>query len=318
MDIEQLTQIATEVIAPVIVMVAVGYLIGRLRVVEPEPIAAVYMTVFTPALAFMGWLNANLSGDMLARVFLFSALAAAVMHALSYGVSRAMGHDRGMRGAFINANIMYNSANYGLPVQAMAFKGLGEVVQPLVLMIQSLIAFTVGSFNAASNSPSLRATLKQVLQMPVIWATILGGIVHSTGYTGTMLKRDLPMVWAPLNYFQMALVPVALLSLGVQLSRVRIHGKALNIAVACFLRLVTGPLIGLGIGYLLLGLRGEMLAILVVSVSFPTAVFSSVVATSFKNHEDFAAAQVFISTVISIVTVTLVIYLSKVYLVPTV
>lgn len=317
MDIEQLTRIATEVIAPVIVMVGVGYLIGWLRVIEPEPISAVYMAVFAPAMAFKGWLAADLSGDVLARVCLFSGLAAAVLYAISYAVSLAMRHDRGMRGAFINSTILYNSANYGLPVQEMAFGALGQVVQPLVLMVQSLIAFTAGSFNAASNSPSLRATVKQVLRMPVIWALALGAVIHSTGYSWDDLHEDLPMIWSPLNYFQGALVPVALLSLGVQLSRVKIHGKALNIAVACFLRLLIGPLVGLAIGYPLLGLRGEMLAILVVSVSFPSAVFSSVVATSFKNHEDFAAAQVFISTVISIVTVTLVIYLSKVYLLPT-
>ena len=315
MDVDQLTRIAMEVIAPVILMAGVGFLLGGFRVVEPGPIVRVYMTVFAPALAFKAWLDAELSGDDLARVFLFGTIAVAVLYAIALAVSRGLGHDRGMRGAFLNSVIMYNSANYGLPVQEMAFGHLGVVVQPLVLMTQNLICFTLGPVNAASNSPNLWMTLKQVLAMPLTWALVAGGLIHSAGYTWDNLHDDYPMLWAPLDYFQRALVPVALLSLGVQLSRVKLHGKVLNIAMACLLRLLVAPLVGLPVG-LLLGIRGELLAILVVSISFPSAVFASILATEFKNHEDFSAAVVFVSTIISIVTVTAVIYLSKVYLVP--
>jgi predicted permease len=316
MDFSHLSHIAIAIIAPVILMTGVGFLLGWRRILEPEPIATLYMTVFTPAMALKGWLAADLSGGDLANVFLFSILVAVALQIVANIISRFLGHDRAMRGAFANGAVMYNSANYGLPVQKMAFGERGGNLQTLVLMIQSLVAFTLGSFNAASNSPNMKATAIQVLKMPVMWATILGGLIHwRTNITWSNLETNMPMLWAPLNFFQDALVPVALISLGVQLSRVKVHGKALVIVLACFLRLVLGPLAGLGIG-LAMGLRGEMLAILVVSVSFPTAVFSSVVASSFKNHEDFAAAQVFVSTVASIVTVTLVIYLSKVYIVP--
>lgn len=324
MDFRQLVAIATDVIAPVIVMAGVGYVVGALKIVAPAPVAKLYMTVFAPALVLKAWLGANLGGGDLTDIFLFCFISVGVLHVLSYGISRAMGHDRGMRGAFVNSVILYNSANYGLAVQAMAFPKpavvlpgagghFGEVIQPLVLVTQQLVAFTIGAFNAASNRPNLMLTLKQLLLMPITWALAAGALLHSSGYTWTALREDYPIVWSPLNYFQGALVPVALLSLGVQLSQVRISGKVLNIVVGCLLRLLVGPLVGVVVGYLL-GIRGDLYAILVVSLSFPSAVFSSVLATEFGNHEDYAAAVVFLSTVISVVTVTVVIFLSQTHL----
>lgn len=314
MDIAQLTKIAAEVIAPVIVMAGVGFLLGWRRVLEPEPIARIYMAVFAPSLAFVKLLGAELSGAQLGQILLFCFISVAILIVLARLVSGALHHDRGMRGAFANSLIMYNSANYGLPVQKLAFPGLGAEIQPIVLMTQNLVGFTLGSFNAASNSPSLLATARQVLMMPLTWGLAAGALCRLASITPGQLEADVPMLWRPISYFSDALVPVALLSLGVQLSRVKLRGKVLILLLGSALRLLVAPLVGLAVGWLL-GLRGELLAVLVVSLSFPTAVFSAVLATEFKNHEDYAAAVVFVSTVMSIVTVTLVIYLTKVYLV---
>lgn len=313
MDLQQLTHIGLTVIAPVIVMAGVGFLVGWLRVLEPEPIARAYLTVFAPAMALKAMLRAELSGADVGAVVAFGLLSVGVLGALSYGLSRLKGHDRGMRGAFINSVILYNSANYGLPVQELAFPVLGPVIQPIVLLAQSLLAFTVGSFNAASNNPSLLATAKRVLLMPLLWAVAAALLLRLVGVDWTGLEQEAPILWVPLDYFARALVPVALLSLGVQLSRVRIRGKVVNILVGTVLRLLAGPAAGLGVG-LLLGIRPELLAVLVVSISFPTAVFSSLLATEFRNNAEYAAAVVFVSTVASLVTVTVVIYLAKVQL----
>ncbi|MBN2582291.1 MAG: AEC family transporter [Planctomycetes bacterium] len=333
MNTDLLIRIALEIILPVLVMAGVGFLVGWRRMVEPEPIAKVYMTIFAPALAFCSVVNAELTAERLGQVFLFCFTSVAILYLLSQAVSRLMGHDRGMRGAFINSVVIYNSANYGLPVQELAFPqspaggaGIyGSAIQPIILLTQNIVGFTLGAFNAASDSPSLLSTLKRVVLMPLTWGVIIGLAVRACGLTVQDLQQHVPMIWQPLVYFRNALVPVALLSLGVQLSRVRIHGKVLNISVGVFLRLIVGPLVGLCVGlglralgaYLgssLLVIENRLLAILVVSLSFPTAVFSAVLATEFRNHPDYAAATVFVSTVLSIVTVTAAIYLAHVHL----
>ena len=212
MNIEALIDIALGVIAPVIVMAAVGFLLGWLRVIDPEPVAKIYMTVFAPALAFKALLAQNLTGHDLGRVLLFCFVSVAALFVLARLVSRGLGHDRGMKGAFANSVVLYNSANYGFPVQELAFPGLGPLIQPIVLMTQSIVAFTLGPFNAASNSPSLWATARRLVTMPLTWALVLGAALHLAGVTWDGLKNDVPVVWTPLNYFQGALVPVAVVT----------------------------------------------------------------------------------------------------------
>ena len=199
MNVDALMEIALGVIAPVILMAAVGFLLGRLRVVEPEPVARIYMVVFAPALAFKALLAQDLSGDDLGRVVLFCFISVGLLMLVAYAASRALRHDRGMRGAFVNSVILYNSANYGFPVQELAFPGLGPVIQPIVLMTQNLVAFTLGPFNAASNSPSLWATARRLATMPLTWALVLGALLHLAGLTWDGLKRDVPILWTPLN-----------------------------------------------------------------------------------------------------------------------
>lgn len=338
MDTQLLSTIALGVIAPVLVMAGVGFLLGWFRVVEPGPIAKLYMNIFAPALALVNVVDARLTGEQFGQVVIFNMVCLAALLVLTRAASAALGHDRAMRGTFANSVVLYNSANYGLPVQELAFPKAeavdgvhGSVIQPIVLIVQSATAFSLGPFNAASNAPGLLATLRRMALMPMIWALVLGMMLRSAGVTVEHLQTHVPMIWTPITYFQAALVPVALLSLGVQLSRVRIHGKVLNIALGSSLRLLVGPLVGLAVGLAmrwlgglvgtgplagLLSVSDPLLAILIVSISFPTAVFTSVLATNFRNHEDYAAATVFVSTVGSIITVTAVIYLTKTALWP--
>ncbi|NIA21788.1 MAG: hypothetical protein GWP05_07470 [Anaerolineaceae bacterium] len=324
MDTEQLTLIAMKVIAPVIVMLAIGFVLGWRKIIEPEPLARMYLFIFAPALIFVNMVSADMTGTQLGQVLLFCFTSVAILFLLAQGVSRLLGHDRGMRGAFTNSIIIYNSANYGLPVQQQAFGDFGGAIQALVLVTQSLTGFTLGMFMAASNSPSLAATIKRIIKVPIIWGLIIGALCRSVGL-GAERIETVPLVWVPLKTLAVALVPVALLSLGAQLSRVKIHGKMLNISVGVFMRLIVGPAVGLGVGlalrvlgaqlgYEFLMISDRLLAVLVVSISFPTAVFSAVLATEFRNNADYAAAAVFVSTLISIMTVTAVIYLANIHL----
>jgi malate permease and related proteins len=309
MNTELLSKIALEVILPVIIMTAVGLVLGWRRILDPEPTARLYLYTFAPALAFVNVLEANFSGDDFRQILMFCGLSLVVLLGITQGLGRILKYDRGKRGAFSNSVILYNSANYGLPVMQQAFGTLGGLIQALVLTLQSLTSFTLGSYLAATNSPSLWATTKRIFAVPLIWALLLAVALRYCGLTlGHVMS--VPTIWLPLAAFKLALVPAALLSLGVQLSRVSIHGKVRDIFLGTTMRLIIGPLVGLGVG-LLLKIPGPLLGPLVVSISFPSAVMSSVLATDFANHEDYAAATVFVSTVASLVTVTATIYLAQ-------
>jgi predicted permease len=86
---------------------------------------------------------------------------------------------------------------------------------------------------------------------------------------------------------------------------------ALDVGIASALRLLAGPLLAWGIT-LILDLHGMMAAALIVSSAVPTSLSSVLLAVEFDNEQDFASQTVLVTTALSIVTVTAVIYLLRV------
>jgi predicted permease len=105
-----------------------------------------------------------------------------------------------------------------------------------------------------------------------------------------------------------AAVPAMLVVLGLQLARVSIRGRWKPIALATAARLVVAPLIAFPLAALL-GLSGITGQVVIVQASLPTAVISSVLAAEFGADAEFTAAVVFVSTLASIATLTVLLWL---------
>ncbi len=80
---------------------------------------------------------------------------------------------------------------------------------------------------------------------------------------------------------------------------------------ALALRLIVGPAVAFAL-IPVFGFQGEAAAVVVLSSSFPTAVNTALIAHEFKADSHFAAAAVFYSTLLSVITVTLLIALLRV------
>jgi predicted permease len=118
-------------------------------------------------------------------------------------------------------------------------------------------------------------------------------------------------LWVPLSYFSDGLVAMALVTLGVQLSKTEHRQPFGRISWALALRLLIAPLIGWAL-VPVFGFTGETARMMIVSTSFPTAVNTALLAHEFKADAHFATAAVFYSTIASMFTVTLLIVLVRV------
>jgi predicted permease len=117
-------------------------------------------------------------------------------------------------------------------------------------------------------------------------------------------------LWVPLKYFHDGLVAVALITLGVQLSKTRATAALPRLGPALALRLLGGPLIGWAL-VPLFAFEGELAKTMILSASFPTAVNTALIAHEFKADTEYAAGAVFWSTLLSMVTVTVLITILK-------
>jgi predicted permease len=104
---------------------------------------------------------------------------------------------------------------------------------------------------------------------------------------------------------------MALITLGVQLSKTAARATLPRLGWALALRLLVGPIVGWGVA-LLFGFHGEMLRTMILSTSFPTAVNTALIAHEFNADSEYATGAVFWSTMFSMVTVTALIVVLKV------
>ena len=316
--LQQLSQIVYTVIGPLVVMVGAGYLMGRRVPAAAEVFAKILLYLLIPIFVFVNILTSTLKAGEFGTIVWFSALALVALYAAARGVSAVRRHDRPLRGTFANTAILYNSANFSMPVMALAFGAIpgqetyAVAVQAVVAACQGFAAYTVGAFLAAAGAGSVGHAMVKVFKLPFLYALLAAIVMKQVGLDGEALKR-VTIVWQPLTIISGAYVPMALMTLGAQMACVRLVRAPVDLALAVVTRLVLGPLLGLAL-VKLMGLEGLLAQVLVIGVAAPSAVAGVVLAIEFKNRPDFAASAVFLSTLLAGVTVPLVIFLAQTFL----
>ena len=205
--------------------------------------------------------------------------------------------------AFSNSLLFFNSGNYGLPLAELVFKGdpLAVSVQVFIMLIQNITGNTFGVFQASTGSSGYRQALRNVLLMPSPYVLAAVLIVK-------IAKIQVPgLIMTPLQYIANGFIAIALLTLGVQLAGIKFNFNFRDIFVSCFIRLMLSPLIGLLL-VTLLGAKGVLAQSLIIGASTPTAVNTAIIAKEFDNEPDYCSQIVFVSTIMSAITISVIIY----------
>ncbi|BFH60849.1 MULTISPECIES: AEC family transporter [Paenibacillus] len=302
--------ILLEVVLPVFVLIGCGSLMQRIFRLDLYTLSKINFYFITPAAVFMSMYHSDMSGTLLGTVVLFYGLYVFILWLIGTIVARSMKFPSSMRAAFNNSIMLDNSGNYGMPINALVFKGdpLAGSMQALIMSLQSLLTFTYGviAIQGAKLKGNYRSMVIGFLKMPVPYALVLGIFLH-------VLHVPLPVfISQPLTYAQQSLVAVALLTLGAQIVKYPLRLYRLDIYISLFIRLIIGPVIGCGLVFAL-GLKGIPAQALLIASGMPSGVNTSILAEEYANEPDFAAQTVLLSTLFNVVTITGLISLAKMF-----
>ncbi len=296
--------ILIDIIAPIFVLISIGYAFQKKWRFDLQALTRILLYLVMPATLVVSLTQSELAADFVWDTSVFCLLMLLALYVLSVAASLLMGYRKDMKQAFSLSVMYYNSGNYGFPASDLAFPALGLAVQSIILSVQNFLVFTLGLFIVSAGQTSALKAFLRTFKMPFVYALVLAFAIRNYGL-------QLPaFIWLPIEYLAEALVPMALVTLGMQLAQTRITQawQASLTSLAC--RLVISPLVGYGL-VLLLDIDPRIAPILVVSTSYPTAINTALIAMEFGSREDFAANAVFLSTVCSIITVGVVIYLVR-------
>jgi hypothetical protein len=294
---------ALETIFALIVLILVGYLskrIGLLRSDDAIILNKIVLNIALPALIFSALYSANLSDlNSLVGITVICMLIGIVGGFVVYIFSKIMKHPKKTRWSIISSATLFNSGFMGYPIVLGVFGGVG-LVRAIFFDTGSTILFILfGILFALFFGGDSSAEAKRVLTYPPIWAIILGIILNLSNFN---IGSFTPQI---LTYFSGAAIPLIMLSLGLSLDASSLKNYYKEAAIVSSIKLLLAPLIALVI-VIILGISGINGKVIIVEAAMPSAMLSLVLAITYELDIKAVSACIFLSTVLSMITLPII------------
>lgn len=291
---------------PILLISGAGFLLGRTLSVDSRSLGRVVFYVFSPILVFNLILHTELNSSEIFVTMVFSALICLVIGLLALGFGRLLGLERAVLMAVILTSAFGNTGNYGLPLVSFAFGKNALAYATLYFVMNSILFNTFGVLIASLGHMDGRTALLGLFRVPTMYAVILAALLNRFHFVLPVpLARTVDMA-------ANGSIPLMILLLGLELSRVQWSQNRRAIGLGAGLRLLAGPAIGLLLAWIfalpISARQGN-----VTQSAMPAAVTTTVVAAEYGLDSSLVTATVFLGTILSPLTLTpLLVYLGKV------
>ena len=278
-----------DVIIPVFLVVAIGYLYARRQAPDMSTFNRIALDVLAPMLVY----SALASRDfVIAEHWLLLVGGAGIILGgglLAWPLSRALG---AQPRTLVPVVMFNNCGNMGLPLALLAFGPANFGAAVALFSISNLLHFSLGA-----RITSRTARTRDLFTSPLMIATALG---FASAFTDV---RPPDVVLSGFKLLGDALLPMMLFALGVRLTALTRDGLALGMAGA-----LARPLIGLGIALPLawaLGLEGAARGQLLLFAALPPAVMQFMLADRYHQEPDKVGAMIMLGNALAVVFVPL-------------
>jgi hypothetical protein len=301
------------IVLPVFVVIALGYLLKRLRLIDSSFLFQTNRLVYyvcLPLLLFHEIGRADFLASFNGRLVLGSIAAVALTFLASYLYAVLRGYPPEARGVFSQGAFRGNIAYVGLAIvlNACGQAGLTRASILMGFLVPFLNLFAILALlwpqRGAHDPEGAPAWSRQLLFNPLILAS-LAGIAWS------FLALPIPLLLErSLRIATGMTLPLALLAIGGAFSLERLRGDLTAALLAAGAKLIWMPLLA-GLLLAALGIRGLDLEIGVLIAGTPAATANYIMAHQMKGDAELAGSIVMISTALSALTYTLILLLLR-------
>lgn len=291
-----------------IVLIVVGYAFARLKITGEEfnkACSKLVINFFLAAMILSSVVNKemSMSGKELLFGFLMMILAFVLDLALAFAASQIKSLREGDRAMHRILMCYMNNAFIGLPIVAAMYGENAVFFASLMNIPFNLTLYTIGVGQLRKGSNEKGFSLKSVFTPPLI-ATLVAVVIFA-------LKPRVPFfIEDMLGTVSSATVPMSMLIVGSSLGNVSIKDalRDANMYKMSFVRLILCPLL---VWLVLRNVMTDrvMLGTIVVLVAMPMAVIATPLGIANGRDGVESSECIFISTVLSMVTIPLIILL---------
>lgn len=297
MDFNALFATFANNLLPILLLSGAGLLLGKAVSIDSRALGRVVFYVFSPILVFSLLLHVELSSQEILGTMAYTFLVCAVAGLLAFALGKLMRLERPVLMAVIITVAFANTGNYGLPLVSFAFGAEALAFASLYFVTTSILFNTAGVLIASLGHMDFKTALLGLFRVPAVYGVILAALLNRFGITLPLaLSRTIDLAAA-------GSIPLMIVLLGVELSRVTWSHSFRPIGLSVALRLLAGPLIGflLAIPF---GLQGAARQGNITETAMPGAVTNTVLAAEYGLDSSLVTAMVFVGTILSPLTLT--------------
>ena len=286
---------------PILLIACAGFVLGKVFKITPRALSQVIFYIFSPALVFRLLTSTQLNNQDILKTILIATVLLVILAGLTWAGGKLLKVDRKMMAAVLLTALFMNAGNYGLPVISFAFGETALAFASLFFVTSATYTYSAGVVIASSGHTSVLKAIKGLLRLPSIYALILGIVM-------VRLNLTLPATLdRTVNLLADASIPSMLVLLGLQFVNLKLDGQLRPLALVSAMRLLVAPLLAIGLSRLF-GLTGPVYQATVLEAGMPTAVLTTVLATEYDCQPSFVTTVVFVTTLLSPLTLTPLLY----------
>ena len=289
-----------EVLFPVFFIVGIGFFLGKKNPKFDTTFITNYSGNFgAPALFIFAITSSGVTYSVFSEYFIYAIIALTsfaligviFLFFLKKDISREL-----------PPYFLPNTGNMGIPICLFAYGVLGMGVAAAISSLVILLHFTINIFLA-----SKKFDIKIILKSPPTYAVIVAVF---------FLYFDLEMPKVVINTVMLlgyAMIVLILMSLGVSLTQLKVFSLKDSI-ISSIGRVIIGPLIGFLI-IKIFNLSGFAAGVLLIQSAMPSAILTYLVAEMYspKKVVDSISSMIVVSTLMSLITVPIIVFISLKY-----
>jgi len=287
------------VVTPVFILVVIGYFVGPGLKIEARSLSRTAYFVFIPAFVFNIISEAKINSELALQMLSFILVAQIAVALLGFLVGKALRQSREITAAFVLIATFGNVGNFGLPLIVFRLGESARTYATVYFVATVFISFVI-CVGVASWARSGGVTaVFSVFKTPALIALIPALVFNIT-------DLEVPIFLSRLSgLLGQAMIPVMLITLGVQMGEIPKIKINFNVFAASTVRLIGGPVLALLI-VPYFGLEGLERSTGILQAAMPAAVLASIIALEYKLLPEFVTTTVLFSTLYSILTLTVI------------
>ncbi len=290
---------AVTVIGPVLVLLLMGNVLLRLKLINHEFVTTASKLVFTvalPALLFTSISQADFSQAANPRLIITGLIGTLGYFVLLMSMSHWLVKTRDAKGVVTQGGFRANMGIIGLAYCAQTYGNEGlaaaSVYLGLVTILFNVLSVFVLNFYQ-DGKRSLTSQVKGIARNPLIIAILLALPFSYFNWTLPVI------VSATGEYFAQLTLPLALLCTGASLQFRSFSADWFNIGFSSISKCLMYPAVMVGLAYVA-GLRGMPLGIVLLMTIAPTAAASYVMVRTLGGDHRLAASIIAVTTLVSL------------------